>query len=148
MNALERYIPEPMSGCWLWTGALSRGYGRINRVMAHRIFFEHYHGPVPSGLEINHKCRVKCCVNPDHLEAVTHSENILHARRTGFSKPRPNTHCRNGHEYTEENTKIYKGFKQCMACRYKHWKRLSRQRSLERKFGAITLAHAQESDHE
>ncbi len=66
--------------CWLWTGRLNwRGYGEISVknkfVKAHRYAYEFLEAPIPEGLEIDHLCRVRNCVNPDHLEAVTHKEN-------------------------------------------------------------------------
>jgi hypothetical protein len=71
------------SNCWLWTGSLSRGYGRVRdrrsgkSVPVHRIAYELLVGPIPDGLTIDHLCRVRCCVNPTHLQPVTNRENIL-----------------------------------------------------------------------
>lgn len=76
------HVVDPETGCWLWTGALVRGYGRVGipatrRTMpAHRYYWERVNGPVPDGLEMDHLCRVRACVNPDHLEPVTRSENM------------------------------------------------------------------------
>jgi len=67
-------------------------------------------------LEIDHLCRVRCCVNPDHLEAVTHRENILRGN-TFAAVNAAKTHCPKGHEYTPENTRIHTGGRrQCIAC--------------------------------
>lgn len=82
------YIPEPNSGCWLWFGATTeRGYGVVvangRSIRAHRISYETAKGQIPEGLVLDHLCRVHCCVNPDHLEAVTQLENVrrgLHGR--------------------------------------------------------------------
>lgn len=77
----DKVLPEPNSGCWLWMGAISvDGYGHIRtrRGMekAHRISYERSRGPIPEGKVIDHLCRVRCCVNPDHLEVVDTAENI------------------------------------------------------------------------
>ena len=66
--------------------------------MAHWLLFEEVNGRIPAGLEIDHLCKNKLCINPDHLEAVTHAENM---RRRFGNKP---NHCTKGHEYTPENT--------------------------------------------
>jgi hypothetical protein len=79
---LERRIsPEPNTGCWLWVGNKNdRGYGvvplegKIRK--AHRAVYESERGPIPEGLTLDHLCRIRCCVNPDHLEPVTAMENI------------------------------------------------------------------------
>lgn len=103
--------PEPNCGCWLWTGTIVRGgYGQImaagKKMYAHRLAFELKKGPIPEGLSIDHKCSVRSCVNPDHLEAVTHQENVRRTWMRGLGwNPRINmTHCPRGHEFTAENT--------------------------------------------
>ena len=75
-----KWTPEPNTGCWLWTGATDRkGYGQFRskgaHVKAHRWSYERLVGPIPEGLQIDHLCRVPGCVNPEHLEPVTHREN-------------------------------------------------------------------------
>ena len=121
--------PEPNSGCWLWMGAVSAGgYGAIQtndaaqvsshghrRVRrAHVVSYELHVGPIPLGLELDHLCRVRCCVNPQHLEAVTKQENIR--RGEGGKHWSAKTHCPFGHEYDESNTYRYKGRRNCRAC--------------------------------
>lgn len=69
------------NGCWIFTGFLTgNGYGHIRSgstmLMAHRVTYEHQNGPVPTGMELDHKCRCRACVNPDHMEPVTHQENV------------------------------------------------------------------------
>jgi hypothetical protein len=134
LTVLERFLtfvsPEPNSGCWLWLGQTGEGYGRMQRpaglsYMAHRIAYEEMRGPIPEGLEIDHLCRVRCCVNPDHLEAVTKSENIrrgVAGIRAG-ERMRAKTHCPQGHPYNEENTHIrtgiHAGGRECIACTQK-----------------------------
>jgi hypothetical protein len=75
--------------CWVWTSVMHRGYGvygsRARRRKAHRWAWEFANGPVPAGLEIDHLCRNRACVRPDHLEPVTHAENVRRAIRSGHS---------------------------------------------------------------
>ena len=90
------------------------GYGRIHRTasfeMAHRVAYEQAKGPIPKGLEIDHLCRNRACVQPEHLEAVTHQENM---RRAALLK----TTCPQNHVYDEANTYIdYRGNRRCRQC--------------------------------
>jgi hypothetical protein len=68
---------EPNTGCWLWVSSWRRdGYGHIDFRSAHRLSYEMHKGPISKGLEIDHLCRTPCCVNPCHLETVTHAVNV------------------------------------------------------------------------
>lgn len=107
----NNYIPEPNSGCWLWTKSISPdGYGRINigippgkSLSVHRWSYEYFKGPIPAGLTVDHLCRVRCCVNPYHLEVVTIAQNVL--RGISFSaRQLRQTHCYRGHPFDEVNT--------------------------------------------
>lgn len=104
--------------CWLWTGPKSdKGYGYAfheGRTMsAHIASYMIHFGLVPEGLEIDHTCRVRNCVNPEHLEAVTHVVNL---GRSPFMGGR-NILCRHGHPFTEENTQVNrKGVRVCRIC--------------------------------
>ena len=113
------------SGCWLWAGTIdNNGYGKfevtierfVRRVFSsHRFSYELYKGPIPAGLHIDHLCRVRNCVNPEHLEVVTPRENVL--RGIGLSAINSKkTHCKNGHEFTPGNTRIKKGSRICISC--------------------------------
>lgn len=64
------------TGCWLWRGSLSLGYASFGGVWGHRLAYEYAIGPIPAGLELDHLCRTTNCVNPAHLEPVTHAENM------------------------------------------------------------------------
>lgn len=91
-------LTDRSSGCWLWLGAQSfDGYGRTSvggrDVQAHRASYEHHVGPVPAGLVIDHRCRNRLCVNPEHLEPVTPKEN---ACRGAVPIPKGGR-CRRGH---------------------------------------------------
>lgn len=117
-----RYVHKTET-CWLWTGAVgSHGYGNFavdgrraspKTVRAHKFAYEAVLGPVPAGLELDHLCRVRNCVNPDHMEPVTRRENLV--RGIGF--PAVNAkkaHCPQGHEYTYSAAQ---GGRICLTCR-------------------------------
>lgn len=77
-----RKVAIQPDGCWLWSGSTNgHGYGRLARSGklhgAHRFAYEHFIGPIPNGLDLDHLCRVRLCVNPSHLEPVTRGENLL-----------------------------------------------------------------------
>jgi hypothetical protein len=112
--------PEPMTGCFLWTGARYQGYGRFGfggkNAMAHRVAYEFDRGPIPAGQEIDHLCRNRACVNPLHLEVVEHRVNVMRSDSFAARKARQ-THCDRGHEFTPENTYIDQGRRRCRTCR-------------------------------
>jgi len=143
MNTLQQRIHNsvtmiPESGCWVWNLALDHlGYGRVmidkkNR-SAHRVSFAAFKQEIPPKMELDHKCRVRCCVNPDHLEPVTHAENVRRGKRGVLNPQRQATHCKWGHEFTVENTYWKKNnsskSRMCLACK----DRRSRERRLRSK---------------
>ena len=113
---LDKVAAESKDNCWIWVGAISgSGYGTFSlygrKWNVHRLSYLHFVGPVPDGLQLDHLCRVRACVNPSHLEPVTQQEN---ARRGLFAS---RAHCQNGHEYTEANTyRSKRGRRYCRTC--------------------------------
>ncbi len=121
---MRHVSPCPNTGCWFWTGAGVGQYGTFKiggagtkQFLAHRFSYLIHKGPIPDGLELDHLCRVRCCVNPDHLEPVTRQENILR----GALSTRQTNKCRRGHEFTIKNTWIEKtGQRHCRRCHAYH----------------------------
>jgi hypothetical protein len=116
------------SGCWEYTGSVNpHGYGRITfegkHVLTHRASYELFVGPIAEGLQIDHLCRNRACFNPEHLEPVTHRENVRRGQRHAV------THCPKGHEYAGDNLYLQQGKRSCKTCRSEHfkaWKRRQR----------------------
>lgn len=116
--------------CWEWTACLQgKGYGQIHeRIgfkqyrsrLAHRVAYELVKGPIPEGLDLDHLCRNRKCVNPDHLEPVTRQENLARGVGAGETRKRwqAQTHCKRGHELAGDNIYIIPstGSRQCLAC--------------------------------
>lgn len=112
------------TGCLVWAGALSHGYGRFKMggatYLAHRLaWVEHHHQPIPDGLTLDHLCRVPSCVNADHLEPVTRGTNVLRGDGLTAVNSRK-THCPRGHSLTDDNlipANLRQGGRACRACR-------------------------------
>jgi hypothetical protein len=111
----ESKIIRTDDGCWEWSGAhfQATGYavfcvkderdGKWHPTVAHRVSYELYVGPIPDGLHVDHRCRNRGCVRPEHLEPVTQRENTLRGEAPSAISVRENR-CQRGHEFTPENT--------------------------------------------
>lgn len=112
-------VTKTDSGCWEYAIENRRGvdYRQVNvpegarkvARYAHRVAYEHLVGPIPDGMQLDHLCRNRTCINPAHLEPVTARENVRRARSLV-------SQCPSGHPYDEENTRIYDGRRYCRAC--------------------------------
>lgn len=130
--AIDRFaekIALTDGGCLQWIGHVERhGYARIwvdrCNVSAHRWSYEYFVGPIPDGLQIDHLCRNRACVNPEHLEPVTAAENVRRSTIAEAAALRASriTHCPEGHPYSDENTYRSGGSRVCLACKKKRAK--------------------------
>lgn len=120
--------------CWVWRGRAVRGYGRFSfrgrTLIAHRVAYQLMVGPIPHGLDLDHLCRNRSCVNPVHLEPVTRAENVRRAARS---------HCRQGHAYVDFGFMTPQGWRRCRVCRRQAWQKADRRaRERDRAAKAVT----------
>jgi hypothetical protein len=131
----EKLVPGA-DGCIEWVASTnSAGYGTFadengRSVLAHRWSYEHQIGPIPEGLQIDHKCRNRRCVNPEHLEPVSLWENHIRASSISVQNSEK-THCPAGHPYEGENLYIHQktGDRKCRSCMHARNKARSRKRA-------------------
>mgnify|MGYP000441727580 CR=1 FL=1 len=141
---MRKFRREPRgyaTQCWTWTDYVNKGgYGVFgaalyhgHSALAHRFIFEHLYGPVPNGLDLDHLCRNRDCVNPDHLEIVTRQENL---RRGAYARIKA---CPKGHPYDEENTMYDGNTRRCKVC--------NRAKALRYYYEVLRPAKRQNSPH-
>lgn len=140
MNVSERFWSkvDKTESCWLWRGGINEnGYGRFwfegGMRSAHRFSFVLDGGTIPDGLELDHLCRVRHCVNPAHLEPVTRSENNLRSPLIRSTREQ----CSKGHEFTPANTYVDQGRRKCRICLAASRRARRREASQSRKGMAI-----------
>lgn len=121
IERLFNLVAKTPEGCWEYAARTRQGRsyrqialrvdGKSVLVYAHRLAYEHFRGPIPDGLQLDHLCRNRTCVNPEHLEPVTPKVNTRRARALI-------THCPAGHKYDHENTRISPdGRRYCSICK-------------------------------
>ena len=138
----SKIMPITVTGCWEWIGARdSWGYGnvKVGRRMrkAHRVIYELVRGPVAPELDCDHLCRVPWCVNPEHIEVVSHVENVRRgaARWVPGARQRAKRRCPRGHAYTKVNTYVQPstGGRACRTCgreKKRAWSRASQEKGI------------------
>jgi HNH endonuclease len=115
------------NGCWIWIAYKDKnGYGifrdKSSIIRAHRFSYQYYRGKIPKDLELDHViCQNPTCVNPNHLEAVSHKENILRGNSPSALHSKQ-THCQNGHALNKDNIYFNKNAnsRRCIICRRKN----------------------------
>lgn len=140
-DRIFQHVHLALSGCWEWAGSRQpKGYGTVRgdngkTALAHRAMYELLREPIPPELEIDHLCRNRSCVNPDHLEVVTPYENFIRGE-SPLAQKRRQISCINGHSFDEKNTISYirKGATRearhcriCMRTYIKNWKKRYRE---------------------
>jgi len=115
-------VHEPNTGCLIFVGPWqSRGYGIFRKCLVHRVIFEAERGEIPEGMTVDHRCKVKACINPDHLEVVTRAENTIRAHDGVRWRA-----CHRGHDLTDPANillavrKDGREHRQCKACHAMH----------------------------
>ena len=139
-------IDDTYDSCWRWTSTISKaGYPYFTltstkMVRAHRLSYMIFKGDIPNGLVLDHLCRNKSCVNPDHLEAVTSLVNTRRGLSGKINNPQTKkTNCPKGHSLSDNNLTLYTkrlGYRRCLICSREYQKLYQRQLRLKKKIEA------------
>lgn len=142
IDRLLALVTKLDNGCWQWNGALDGGgyghismrkvKGKLSHERAHRIAFMMFRGEIPKGLELDHVCRNRRCVNPGHLEPVSHLENVLRGESIPASNARKLI-CVRGHSLEAGGYKLYRGRRVCLECDKLRMQRITAKRRLSNK---------------
>lgn len=139
-RVVDQILFEPNTGHWLWLNNRNRqGYGRGTiagrQLLMHRYVYTHLVGPIPDGMVIDHLCRVRHCVNPNHLRVVTPRQNTLENSLSVGAVRGAWTQCPQGHAFEGRNRIITKtGARLCRACRNAYMRELMRKRAAEQPY--------------
>lgn len=131
----QSYTPDPNTGCWLWTKFIHKsGYAAFSvksrSISAHKFSYLYFKGQIPKGWQVDHKCKCKTCVNPEHLEAVSPQENVIRSTLIQAIKTKAQNRkfCAKGlHEWIPSNIREKKGKKNCYPCLKAGWKRYQKE---------------------
>ena len=124
IEQFNKYVmPVTECGCWIWLGYVSEnGYGRfcprygMTPLYAHRVSYELYKKKIPEGFVLDHVCRIRCCVNPDHLEIVTQKENLARGIGTSGESYSMRDSCKNGHSFSGGRFYLRSRTRICLIC--------------------------------
>ena len=147
VSPIDRFMShvEVTNNCWLWKGTTIYGYGYFSiegtSRRAHRYLYQYLFGPLKQELTLDHLCRVRNCVNPNHLEPVSNWENCLRGNNIAALNSKK-THCKRGHPLIGENLKIIPNGRQCITClNYRAWARNNDNRNIEEYWKEAKISH-------
>lgn len=124
IERIMRHVQKTDIGCWLWQGSvINSGYGKTGTggrqgkdILVHVAMYELHHGPVPTGMDVDHDCRNRLCCNPEHLKPLTRLRNLERGRHPNMVTRRTGI-CKRGHQIDGENALVgCDGRKRCRAC--------------------------------